>query len=136
MRQFKRLPVPTLVCLFHLCNFLNQNRLTYQRKRDHSNTNLSCYRLLGWWSSIVHSIVPFMILVPYMEQANLIKDSMGTAIEKVLLSFVTLTRIKLGTGPLKSLNSTLLCSEDRGNIDEQQQLPLFRIHRKTFAYIK
>jgi len=59
-----------------------------------------------------------MILVPYMEQANLIKDSMGTAIEKVLLSFVTLTRIKLGTGPLKSLSSTLLCSEDRGNIDE------------------
>ena len=53
-----------------------------------------------------------MILVPYMEQANLIKDSMGTAIEKVLLSFVTLTRIKLGTGPLKSLNSTLLYSED------------------------
>ena len=42
-----------------------------------------------------------MILVPYMEQANLIKDSMGTAIEKVLLSFVTL-RPCLDREPVKA----------------------------------
>lgn len=51
------------------------------------------YLVIEQYSSVVHGIVSFMTLVPYMEQADLLKHGMDTTMEKVLLSFVTLTHI-------------------------------------------